>query len=199
MALVAGLDPGVGGAIAVYDTVSRHISFVEDLPYWYEAVGAKKRKRLDKVALQELCDNLYAIGVELIVMEAVGGRPGQSASAAYSFGFAVGLIYSSLFTAKIVIESIPPARWKKALGVPGKANGKGKSEKQEAHGSIIAKVDQIFPHNRELFRTPRGKFLMDRADAALLAKFAGDHIYATMPAGGDVEAKLGARKGSITW
>lgn len=199
MALVAGLDPGVGGAIAVYDTVSRDLSYIVDLPFWYEAVGAKKRKRLDKVALQELCDTLSVMGVELIVMEAVGGRPGQSASAGYSFGFAVGLIYSSLFHAKIIIESVPPTRWKKLMNVPGKAGGKGKSEKQQAHGSIMLRVEQMFPNHRDAFRTPRGKFLMDRADAAMLAKYAGDHIWATMPVGGDIEAKLGARKGQITW
>lgn len=199
MSLVAGVDPGVGGAIAVYDTESRTLAFIEDLPFWHEAVGAKKRKRLDKTALSELCDNLFTLGVRLVVMESVGGRPGQSASAGFSFGFAVGLIYSSLFDAKIIIETVPPARWKKMLGVPGKAGGKGASEKKEAHGSIIAKVEQLFPEQRDLFRTPRGKFLMDRADAALLAKFAGDHVIKTMPTEKDIEVKLGTMKGCVAW
>lgn len=199
MALVAGLDPGVGGAIAVYDTESRMLAFIEDLPYWYEAVGTKKRKRLDKTALQELCDNLQVTGVELCVMEAVGGRPGQSASAGFSFGLAVGLIYSSLFHAKIVIESIPPARWKKQLNISGKMKSKGGDVAKAAEGAIIKRVEELFPEHRALFRGPKGKFLMDRADAALLAKYAGDHVWATMPMGGDVEKRLIERGRALTW
>lgn len=196
MSLVAGLDPGVGGAIAVYDTVSRDLFDVMDLPFWYEAVGNKKRKRLDYTAMQEMAQMLSVMGVELIVMESVGGRPGQSASAGYSFGFANGLIYSSLWHAGIVIEKVQPQRWKKMLNVPGKAGGKGAAAMKEAHGSIILRVEQIYPAHRDKFRTAKGRYLMDRADAALLAKFAGDHVLPTMPMEG---ISKNIQKGDITW
>lgn len=196
MTLVAGLDPGVGGAIAVYDTESRDLFDVMDLPFWFEAVGTKKRKRLDYTAMQEMAQMLNVMGVELIVMESVGGRPGQSASAGYSFGFANGLIYASLWHAGIVIEKVPPQRWKKMLNVPGKAGGKGQAAQKEAHGSIILRVEQIYPAHRDKFRTARGKYLMDRADAALLAKFAGDHVLPTMPM---EQIDKSINKGDITW
>lgn len=199
MALVAGLDPGVGGAIAIYDTDSRDLAYIMDIPYWHEAVGNKRRRRLDYTALVEMCDTMGVMGVELVVMERVGGRPGQSASAGFSFGEAVGLIYAALWHAEIVIEKIPPARWKKALGVPGKAGGKDSAAQKAAHGSIMAKVEQLFPRHRDAFRTQRGKFLMDRADAAMLAKYAGDHIWATMPTGSDIATTLGLQKGVIIW
>lgn len=168
----------------MYDTDTRDLMCVMDLPFWYEAVGNKKRKRLDYTAMQEMAQTLAVMGVELIVMESVGGRPGQSASAGYSFGFANGLIYSSLWHAGIVIEKVQPQRWKKMLNIPGKANGKGKAAMKEAHGSILLRAEQLFPKHRDLFRTPRGKFLMDRCDAAMLAKFAGDHVLPTMPMSG---------------
>lgn len=190
MTLVAGIDPGTNGAVAIYCNDTRRIMSVYDLPHWFQTVGKKKRKRLDPVALSELIEMLPIIGVELVVMEAVGGRPQQSASAGFVFGYTVGLIYMACMMHGVMVETTPPQRWKKQMNIPGKAGGKGKDAKKQAEGDIINRVNELFPLDRSLFRTERGAYRMDRAEAALIAKFGGDYIMPTMRPLSDVELRL---------
>jgi hypothetical protein len=183
MTLVLGIDPGAGGALAVYDTTTRRLcGEVRDMPHWFQAVGKRKRKRIDALAIADLMDTFELMGVSLIVMEAVGGRTGQSASAGFQFGYAVGVCYMAAFYSGIVIETVPPQTWKQVLNVPGK----GKAD----DSAIMARADELFPEDRDQFRGPRGGKILDRAEAAMIAKFGGDHILSTLNAGGDVEMRL---------
>lgn len=198
MKLVAGIDPGATGAMAVYDADTRRLVSVLDLPFYFQTINKKKRKRLDPIALIEMFDGLVLMGVELIVVEAVSGRPRQSASAAHAFGFSCGLIYDNCLHARLYVETVPPQHWKKIMKIPGK---RGKTEdkkkaakikddkaraKQErvlikgAEGDIMKRVVELFPRDQDMFRTERGAYRMDRADAALLAKFGGDVVWPTM-------------------
>jgi hypothetical protein len=168
MTFIAGIDPGTNGAVAIYCTDTQQIVDIEDMPFWYMSVGKKQRKRVDAIALMELFDRLNLLGVQLVVMEAVGGRPRQSASAGFVFGYTVGLTYMAIMYSKIMIETVPPATWKKLMNVPGKA----KAEDDD----IMNRADELFPHNRAMFRGPKGGKMIDRAEAAMLAKFGGDHV-----------------------
>lgn len=198
MTLVAGIDPGATGAVAVYSAETRKLISVEDLPFWYQTVGKSKRKRLDPVALMEQFDVLHMMGVELVVMEAVGGRPRQSASAGYVFGYTVGLIYMACMNRKLMVETVVPAKWKKLMNVPGKAGGKDAKAKKKAEGDIMNRVTQLFPDDQSYFRSERGAYKMDRADASLLAKFGGDFVLRTMePMKDDTEFQLIYRKAEI--
>ena len=194
MTLVAGIDPGNNGAVAIYDPETRQLVSIEDLPFWYMTVGKKKRKRIDTIGLMEMFDMLNLMGVGLVVLEAVGGRPRQSASSGFVFGYTVGLIYMACMYSKIMVETVPPQKWKKILAVPGKQGGKDRAAQKQAEGEIINRAQELFPHNRDMFRSERGAWKMDRADAALLAKFGGDHVLRTMgPLTGDEEYKLAYR------
>lgn len=180
MAIIAGVDPGVSGAIALYCTDSKRVISVTDMPNWSETVGKKARTRIDTIALMEMFDTLNLMSVEMVVLEAVGGRPKQSASAGFVFGYTVGLIYMAAMYSKIMVETVPPKEWKKIMKIPGKAGGKTKEEKKQATGDIMRRVSEIFPNERHMFQGPKGGYYMDRADAALLAKFGGDFVYPTM-------------------
>jgi len=158
------------------------------MPVWYQAVGKRKRKRVDALALADMFDTYELMGVELVVMEAVGGRTGQGAAAGFVFGYGVGLIYMAALYSRIVIETIPPASWKKMMNVPGK---------QAADDSaIIARADELFPHDRQHFRGERGGKKVDRAEAAMLAKFGADFVLHTLDPlrQNDVEFKLAYQK-----
>lgn len=196
MALIAGIDPGVSGAIAVYCTDTKRPISVIDMPNWTETVGKKARTRIDTIALMELFDTLNLMSVEMVVLEAVGGRPKQSASAGFVFGYTVGLIYMASMYSKIMVETVPPREWKKIMKIPGKAGGKDKVAKKQAQGDIMKRVAEVFPNDKHLFQGPKGGYYMDRADAALLAKFGGDFVYPTMgplTAKSDQELKLAYR------
>jgi len=194
MALVAGIDPGTNGAIAVYDTDTHGLISVDDLPFYHMTINKKKRKRLDPVGLMEMFDMLKFMGVELVVLEAVGGRPRQSASAGFVFGYTVGCLYTGCLYTGIMVETVPPTQWKKLLKVPGKAGGKGKEEQRSAEVAIKVRCKELFPNNQDLLSTARGAFRMDRADASFLAKFGGDYVLRTLKTyDNDVEAKLAYR------
>lgn len=182
MTLILGVDPGASGAFAVYDNIAQRVVSVEDMPVWYQTVGKKKRKRVDALALADMFDTFEMMGVQLVVMEAVGGRPRQSASGAFVFGYGVGLIYMAAMYSEIVIETVPPAAWKKMLNVPGKQSG--------SDDDILARADELFPNDRALWRTARGGKRVDRAEAVMLAKFGADHVLHTLGRFTDAERRL---------
>lgn len=182
MTLILGVDPGATGAFAIYDTVSRRIVSMEDMPVWYQTVGKAKRKRVDGLALADQFETYAMMGVELVVMEAVGGRPKQSASSAFVFGYGIGLIYMAALYSKIVIETVPPAAWKKLMNVPGKQSG--------SDDDILARADELFPEDRALFRGDRGGKKIDRAEAAMMAKFGAEHVWHTIGQFTDAELRL---------
>lgn len=188
MSLVAGIDPGTSGALAIYDTDTMRVLGMHDMPHWYMTVGKKQRKRVDPVALMELFDTVCMMGVELVVIESVGGRPGQSASAGFVFGYTVGLIYMACMYKKLMVETVPPAQWKKMLSIPGKAKG--------TDDDIMNRADELFPNDRELFRGKQGGKNLDRAEAAMLARFGGEFVLRTLTPfknKEDIEFKLAIR------
>lgn len=170
MTFIAGIDPGTSGAVAVYSTESKGIVSMEDLPTWFETVGKKKRKRIDRIALMDMFEGLQMLGVELVVIEAVAARPRQSGM--FAFGYGVGLLHMSVMYSKIMLETVPPSNWKKLLNVKGKSQG--------GDDDIIQRADELFPHDRHHWRGPKNGLLVDRAEAAMLAKFGGDHVWPSM-------------------
>lgn len=165
MALVLGIDPGHKGALAIYGD---GMMIVDDMPIFHMTIGKKKRPRIDAVALQDALEAAKAIGVELAVLEAVGGRPKQSASAGFVFGYGVGMVYMGLVQAKIPIETISPQVWKKIMRVPVDEDG------------IQKRADEVFPDHRSLLRGPKGGVRDGRIEAAFLAKFGHDKILGTL-------------------
>jgi hypothetical protein len=183
VSLVLGIDPGSSGAFAVYDTESRAlVGEVYDTPIWYQTVGKRKRKRVDALAIADLFDEFEVMGVELVVMEAVGGRRAQNAAHAFTFGYGVGIIYMAAFYSGIVIETVPPQTWKQVLKVPGKSKADD--------SAIMARADELFPADRAKFRGAKGGKRIDRAEAAMIAKFGGDTILNTLDPAADVELRL---------
>lgn len=182
MTFILGIDPGSSGAFVVYCSDTRRVVSCDDIPVWYQTVGKRKRKRIDAIALAELFDQYDMMGVELVVMEAVGGRTGQGAAAGFVFGYGVGMIYMACLYSRLIVETIPPASWKRIMNVPGKTKADD--------SAIIARADEMFPHDRHLFRGPKGGKLVDRAEAAMIAKFGAEHVAQNMLQPKDREARL---------
>jgi len=168
MTLVLGVDPGNSGAFATYDSVSKRVVDVQDMPVWYQVIGKKKRPRLDTVALADMFEVYEMMGVELMVLEAVGGRPQQGAGAAFVFGYGVGCIYATATIFRIPVETVPPASWKALMRVPGKGLADDTA--------IMQRANEMFPLDRDMFTGPKGGKMVDRAEAAMLARFGAEHV-----------------------
>ena len=183
MTLVLGIDPGAHGAFVVYNADDGRLVSVHDCPIWFQQVGRTKRPRVDPIALAEMLDTFALMGVTIAVMEAVGGRGKQSAAAGFVFGYGVGMIYMALVYCRIPIETVIPSTWKKLMNVPGKAKADDTA--------ILARADEMFPLDRAFFRGERGGKKIDRAEAAMLAKFGADFILKTLkPVTGELENDL---------
>jgi hypothetical protein len=188
--LVLGIDPGLTGALCLY---GEGVFIVRDMPIYKQQVGKRLRARVDMLALADMIDEFAVLGVEIAVLESVGGRPGQSASAGFVFGYTVGLLAMGLMNARIPLETVSPQVWKKAMKMPGKAlrvqaDGVEKVHRDDKNAvdQIRIRGDELFPEYTSHFRGKQGGLKVDRIEAAALALFGYRHV-------------LGIRRPDVEW
>ena len=165
--LIAGIDPGTNGAIAVLDSESpdsvalldlKNKSIIDiwdwlqaDMPTEYDNLGYKWSSRV-----------LIKIWVE-----DVHSMFGMSAKSNFGFGKNLGMI---LTIAELAPASethmVTPKIWQKYIGV----TVKGKAIKKE-----VAKIAQGLYPNAELYGK-RGGLLDGRADALMIAHYGLKHM-----------------------
>ena len=179
--IVMGVDVGLKGAFAIVEEATGAVVSMEDMPTWTKVVGGTHRAFVDAVALAELVDAAVAVGVALTVIEDASGKagPGGSYMSGYKSGYGSGLLRMSCVISRLRVEVVAPAVWKKAMRVTGKRRSKADVEevtKRDKELAIIQRADEMFPSSRELWRGPKGGFRLDRAEAAMLAKYGIDHV-----------------------
>lgn len=150
--MILAVDPGLYGAFAWTDGVAlavRDMSLREDL------VNGKPRKLIDeaRVFARLRTARLHA---SVLVIEQVGGMPGQSGPAAFTFGYGVGMIVGAAQALGYRIEKVAPARWKGALGVPANKDG------------ARARASEHWPRQAGLWPLKKHD---GRAEAALIALY----------------------------
>lgn len=152
--LIAGVDPGLSGAIALYTSLPEHDPFIIfDMPTLEITVNRKKRKRIDLYSLARTLD-LYAKDIGLVVIEAVGPSPRDSKAGAFTFGKTAGIVEMAFAANFIPVHMAQPNVWKKALGLTG--------DKDMSR----ALASRMFPAASHLWARKRDD---GRAEAALLA------------------------------
>lgn len=112
--IVAGIDPGISGAVG-FLTLDGEFVAVADMPVLPSSTG---RHQVDSAALAEI---LRQHAPRLVMVERVGARPGEGAVGAFSFGMTFGAILGVLGTLQLPHYLIQPAQWKRAAGIPPKA------------------------------------------------------------------------------
>ena len=178
MPFVVGIDPGLSGAItAIWDEGTDLGMSITDMPTYNVPVGKKTRHRVDTVSLLQLFETFKVMGCELAVMEAVGGRPKQSASGAFTFGWSTCAVYMACITNRIPVETVASQTWKQLLKVPGKARRKkgeepsDKPSPKDTDQAIIRRADEILPQHARRWRNERGTLKVDRAESAMIAYY----------------------------
>jgi len=107
--IVAGIDPGLGGAIAVMNEC-RHCE-TSDMP----TMGEGTQRMINA---HEVARFLTERDVEFAVVEEVSAMPKQGVSSTFRFGGAYYGILCTLQVLGIPYQVVRPAAWKKAMGVP---------------------------------------------------------------------------------
>lgn len=158
---ILSCDPGLGGAFCFYDPKLGRME-VEAMPTFTKKTGkSKNRRTLDEHAVFDLIGRWKAEGAQHFFIEQVGGMPGQSAPAAFSFGTGYGAVRMAAIAHGLTIEAVPAATWKAAMRVTSNKHG------------TRQRASEMIPTHRQLWQkaTDDGK-----AEAALLALYAYRHL-----------------------
>jgi crossover junction endodeoxyribonuclease RuvC len=151
--IVAGIDPGLSGALALLDAPSGAVLDVADMPTLALSRGGKNKRELDAHALARLIGDRRP---DHAVVELVGTMPGQGVSSVFAFGRAYGILLGVLAARGVPYTLVAPVAWKRALGVPAAKDG------------ARARASQLMPsaaHHWPLVKHD------GRAEAALIAYF----------------------------
>jgi crossover junction endodeoxyribonuclease RuvC len=147
--IVAGIDPGLDGAVAF---LGEDLTVV-DMPVLQLSRGGKQKRELDAHALARL---LSTTSIDHAFVEAVGARPGQGVTSMFSLGRSVGIIVGVLAALDIPLTMAAPAAWKRSLAVP------------KAKDGARARASQLLPAAAAHWPLKRHH---GRAEAALLALY----------------------------
>lgn len=152
--LILGIDPGLYGALALYDPATEDLS-VFDMPTLNVGKGKAKKNIVDEAALARAVDDIAA-SVSDVWLEHVWARQGEGPTGAFSFGRVYGFIRGVCAANFMRIHDVTPQKWKGALRVMG--------DKDHAR----KRASEIFPRSSHLWTRVKDA---DRAEAALIARY----------------------------
>ena len=150
--IVLGIDPGLSGALAFYDTTTE-VLLVMNMPTVEVTRNAKSKREVSPALV---ADMVAGKGIEKAFMERVSAMPGQGVSSMFSFGRSAGILEGVLAAYEIPTTMVTPQAWMKAMGVRA-----GKDGSRE-------RAMQLFPQYSTAFARKKDD---GRSDAALIAKF----------------------------
>ena len=108
--IIFGIDPGLNGAIAVFN--DNKIKIVFEIPVMSE--GKKNKRQLNSAHLVKLLrDNLVEGEETSVVVEQVNAMPGQGVTSMFNFGQTFGAIKGICAALKLPIFFVRPSKWKK--------------------------------------------------------------------------------------
>ena len=150
--IILGIDPGLSGALAFYDTVEQSVEVI-DMPV-LELVRNGKKKR--EVSAQSLANHIAGRKISGAFLERVNAMTGQGVTSVFSFGRSLGIVEGILAAYDIPTTLVTPQAWQKAVNQRA-----GKDGSRE-------RAMQLFPAQVELFQRKKDD---GRSDASLIAYY----------------------------
>lgn len=156
-----GIDPGLSGAIAIYDGKEL---LVFDMPIInYKLKSGKTRKELNVGRLASLI-NQAPKGDRTVYLEQINGRPGQSGFTEFRFGECYGMTKATIAMTATPYVFVTPQEWKKHYGLK-KTKGMTQAEYKKLSRDCAIKQ---FPDKAKRFAAGKDD---GRAEAALIALY----------------------------
>jgi hypothetical protein len=112
---VAGIDPGLSGALALFNGEALHVF---DVP----TVESKGKRKINEPEFARFVDS-WAPQIAHCFIEQVGAMPKQGIVSAFNFGVTYGQMRMAVMANFIPLTPVVPRVWKKALGVPADKDG----------------------------------------------------------------------------
>ena len=150
MARILGIDPGLGGALALWDSDLGALQ-VQDMPVHVIKIGKSSKRVLDEVTL---ADMVRTAAPERAVCEWVHAMPKQGVTSVFTFGVAFGVVRGILAACHVPVTYVTPQSWQKAMRVP-----LGKDGSRQRATQLLPAYAHCFVRSRD----------NGRSDAALIA------------------------------
>lgn len=145
---VLGVDPGLGGALALIETSLDHL-VVHDMPV--APSGTRGRREITPVLLANM---IRALDPDVAYLELVHAMPKQGVTSVFTFGQGYGMLRGVLGALSVPTHLVRPEAWKRVLRLD-----------QDKAGARAMAIN-LFPRHATLFARAKDH---DRAEAALLA------------------------------
>jgi len=174
MRTIIGIDPGQEGALVMIPPgvpEGSHLGIVvRDTPVLATKNAAGKARTIyDEVQMaSELRDLVSRAPVRtevLVVIEQVHSMPKQGVASSFTFGMGYGIWLGIIAALGIPSHRVTPQRWKKEVLADG----------PKTDQAVVAFAARLYPSVRPDLQTPRGRLLLGRADALLIAHWGRSH------------------------
>jgi crossover junction endodeoxyribonuclease RuvC len=153
LTIIAGIDPGLSGAVAFLDAATGVVVEIADMPTLALSRAGKNKRELDAYALARLIGDRRPSHA---YVEMVGALPGQGVSSVFAFGKSFGVVIGVLAALSVPYTLVAPAVWKRALSVPAAKDG------------ARARASQLLPAAADHWMRVRDH---GRGEAALIAYY----------------------------
>lgn len=116
---VCGIDPGINGAFAFFDTQRGEVLII-DMPTGVVERNGKAKREISAAMIAAV---LQTHRPDVAFIERVGAMPGQGLSSTWSFAMGVGQIVGVLAALEIETHWVAPRVWQKACDLRGGKDG----------------------------------------------------------------------------
>lgn len=160
--IICGIDPGLDGAFAFYNTEALRVESAFSMPTMTLAKGKGTRREISWRSVVLLLEK-FSYPIDYTFVERVASSPQQGVTSAFNFGRGYGGIECLVACMQWPVEFIIPGKWKKALAVP--------AEKDDA----VRRADQLMPGSAHWWQVKRGEITKAAAcgiaEASLIAYY----------------------------
>ena len=157
--IVFGIDPGVSGAISIYE--NKKLKEVIDMPTMSE--GKKNKKQINAAQLSlEIKQRINGLSETSVVIEHVTAMPGQGVTSMFNFGQSFGVIKGICSALTLPIYFVRPVKWKKHFNLIGSSKDASRT-----------KAIELFP---SFSNDMAKKKDANKADAILIGRYFLDHF-----------------------
>lgn len=154
--IVIGIDPGIGGAVAFYETGGGLLE-ARDMPTTEVKRGKRTTREVDAAALSDI---LIWVATENgcvihVVIERQGAMPKQGVASTFSLGNSFGVCRGVAAALWLPVSYVTPREWKKWAGLIGQPKDASRGRASE----LLPGYAHLWPLKKH----------HGRADAALIA------------------------------
>lgn len=155
---IIGIDPGLHGAIAIFDVLADALQ-IYDVPIGPIKSNGKKRLQVDLVQLSAIIARIEKPAVAVI--ENVHSMPRQGVASSFKFGFVAGCLQQAIASAGIPMVLVEPRVWKRRFSLS--------CDKKMSR----VRAGELLPSHRSLWPLIKHD---GRAEAALIALYGARYM-----------------------